>query len=118
MTCPCSAQFCYACGIRWKYCNCQTADPNRIEEHAEKVVERDVGPNLLPAEWRRRVNEVFADLQRNYECEHSGRFRRMTGSAPRRGYRCEMGDRTHYKYILQCPHRYINACEDCRRIRI
>ncbi|KAF1939586.1 ariadne RING finger [Clathrospora elynae] len=118
MTCPCSAEFCYACGVRWKECTCETADPNRIEERAEEIVDRDAGPNLLPAERIRRVYGLVAELQENHECEHSQKFQRIDDGAPRRGFRCEMCDARHHKYILQCRRCYVNVCEDCRRNRI
>ncbi|KAF2787237.1 hypothetical protein K505DRAFT_258151 [Melanomma pulvis-pyrius CBS 109.77] len=118
MTCLCKAEFCYVCGARWKECNCQAADPNRIEERAEEIVERDAPLNLPPAERRRQVRQVFAELQENHECEHSRRFQRITFGAPRGGFRCELCDARHYKYILQCRHCYVNVCEDCRRNRI
>ena len=73
---------------------------------------------MLPNERRRRVHEVFAELQENHECEHSRRFQRVDSGAPRRGFRCEMCDARHYKYILQCRHCYVNVCEACRRNRI
>ncbi|KAF1832429.1 hypothetical protein BDW02DRAFT_529935 [Decorospora gaudefroyi] len=117
MTCPCKAEFCYVCGVRWKECNCNTADLNRIEERAEEIVDRDAGPNILPGERRRRVHQVFAELQDNHECEHSRIFERIFGGG-RRGFRCEMCDARHRKYILQCRLCWLNVCEDCRRNRI
>ncbi|KAH7350310.1 hypothetical protein BKA66DRAFT_504186 [Pyrenochaeta sp. MPI-SDFR-AT-0127] len=117
MTCPCGAEFCYVCGTQWKECNCEAADPNRIEERAEEIVQRDAA-HLAPAERRQRVHEVFNELQENHECVHSRRFQRITDGAPRRGFRCEFCDARHHKYILQCRHCYVNVCESCRRHRI
>ncbi|KAF2134354.1 ariadne RING finger [Dothidotthia symphoricarpi CBS 119687] len=117
ITCRCRAEFCYVCGAAWKTCACANADINRIEERAEEVVDRDAPRYLPPAERRARVDQVFADLQENHECTHSRRFQRLT-NAPRRGYRCELCDAQHYKYILQCRQCYVNVCEECRRNRI
>ena len=99
--CRCGAEFCYICGVRWKECTCATADLHRIEERAEEIVDRDA-PNLLPQERRQRVDRVFAELQDRHECEHSRRFERVFYGAPRRGFRCEMCDARHHKYILRC----------------
>ncbi|KAG9190145.1 hypothetical protein G6011_08233 [Alternaria panax] len=118
MRCPCGAEFCYVCGVRWKECTCITADLHRIEERAVEIVDRDAGPNMLPQERRQRVDRVFAELQDNHECEHSRRFQRIFDGAPRKGFRCEMCNVRHHKYILQCRYCYVNVCEDCRRNRI
>ncbi|KAF2819678.1 hypothetical protein CC86DRAFT_429808 [Ophiobolus disseminans] len=67
MTCICSAEFCYVCGVEWKNCNCPPADIDRIEKRAEEIVERDAPRNILPHERRARLNEVFAKLQDNHE---------------------------------------------------
>jgi hypothetical protein len=91
---------------------------NRIEERAEEIVARDAPPDLLPHQWRERVDQVFAELQDNYECEHSRRFQRIDFGKPRRGFRCEMCDARHHRYILQCRHCLMNVCEECRRNRI
>jgi hypothetical protein len=103
--------------MRWKECGCETADINRIEQRAEEIVDRDAGPNVLPDERLRRIREVRDELQENHECEHSRRFERIFGPS-RRGFRCEMCDARHWKYILQCRRCYVNVCEDCRRNRI
>ncbi|KAH4098734.1 hypothetical protein HBH46_153890 [Parastagonospora nodorum] len=118
MTCLCSAEFCYVCGTNWKNCNCAAADIDRIEERAEEIVERDAPPDIPPQQRLERFRQVFAELQDNHECEHSRHFRRISWDRPRRGFRCEMCDARHYKYILQCRHCYVNVCEECRRNRI
>ncbi|EME79959.1 uncharacterized protein MYCFIDRAFT_56529 [Pseudocercospora fijiensis CIRAD86] len=117
MTCRCRAQFCYICGTPWKNCSCPVADENRIEERAEEVVDRDAEPDLPVAVRNLRVRHVQAQLRERHDCEHPGRFQRIFG-APRRGFQCEVCDARHWKYILQCRHCYLNACEDCRRHRI
>ncbi|KXS95993.1 hypothetical protein AC578_8103 [Pseudocercospora eumusae] len=117
MTCRCQAHFCYVCGVPWKNCSCQVADEDRIEERAEEVVDRDAEPGLAFAERIVRVRHVQAQLRERHECEHPGRFQRIFGPR-RRGFQCEICDARHWKYILQCRHCYLNACEDCRRHRI
>ncbi|OAL52699.1 ariadne RING finger [Pyrenochaeta sp. DS3sAY3a] len=118
MTCICKAEFCYVCGIKWKNCACEAADINRIEERAEEIVERDAPADMLPHQRRARFDQVFVGLQNNHECEHSRQFQRIDSGAPRRGFRCEMCDARHYRYILQCRLCYVNVCEECRRHRI
>lgn len=117
MTCRCKAEFCYECGVKWKKCKCAHANQLRIEERAEEIVDRDAVFDLPVAERQHRVQEVFAELEQNHECGHPGRFRRMNNT-PAWGFRCEMCDASHWKYILQCRHCYINVCEDCRRNRV
>ena len=117
-SCPCSAQFCYVCGAAWKTCACPAVDINRIEERAEEIVERDAPPDLLPHQRRQLVGEVFAELQNQHECEHSRRFQRIDFGKQRRGFRCEMCDARHHRYILQCRLCYVNVCEECRRNHI
>src|SRR4051812_13233301 len=107
--CICKAEFCYVCGVDWKHCDCPAADIDRIEERAEEIVERDAPPGMLPHERRQRQDQVFAELQNAHECEHSRRFERRYCNS-RRGFRCEMCDARHYKYILQCRRCYINVC--------
>ncbi|KAF1916403.1 ariadne RING finger [Ampelomyces quisqualis] len=118
MTCICKAEFCYVCGVDWKNCDCPPADIDRIEERAEEIVERDAPQGMLAHERRDRLDQVFAQLQDAHECEHSRRFQRVFDSKPRRGFRCELCDARHHKYILQCRRCYVNVCEDCRRNRI
>ncbi|KAL6706233.1 hypothetical protein ACN47E_005968 [Coniothyrium glycines] len=118
MKCRCGAEFCYECGTRWKNCRCEFADERRMLERAEAIVDRDERFLLPPVERARRVRQVRAELEGNHECEHPGRFQRRFDGCPRRGFRCEMCDARHWKYILQCRHCYINVCEDCRRNRV
>ncbi|KAF1361764.1 ariadne RING finger [Lizonia empirigonia] len=118
ITCKCSAEFCYVCGIEWKNCSCAVADLHLIEERAEEVVNRDAPHDLPRAEWQQRVDHVFNELRDRHECEHSRRFERKTYGQPKKGFRCELCSHRHWKYILQCRLCYLNVCEDCRRNRI
>ncbi|KAF2866427.1 hypothetical protein BDV95DRAFT_631857 [Massariosphaeria phaeospora] len=117
MTCRCKAQFCYVCGVQWKNCQCPEADARRIEERAEDIVDREAPANLPHAERQQRVRQIQHDLEENHECEHPGKFQRVF-DGPRRGFRCEMCDARHWKYILRCRHCYLSVCEECRRNRI
>ncbi|CAI6334275.1 unnamed protein product [Periconia digitata] len=117
MTCRCKAEFCYECGTEWKHCECDHANADRIMERAEEIVDRDAVADLAPIERQRRVRQVRARLEENHECEHPGKFQRIYHGG-RRGFRCEMCDERHWKYILQCRRCQINLCEDCRRNRI
>ncbi|KAH6620583.1 hypothetical protein C7974DRAFT_364271 [Boeremia exigua] len=117
MTCCCKAEFCYECGTQWKQCRCEHADAGRILERAEEIVERDAPIGIPQRERRERVQQVRAELELNHECEHPGKFQRIY-ECGRRGFRCEMCDVRHWKYMLQCRHCFINVCEDCRRWRV
>lgn len=86
-------------------------------ERAEEVVDRDAEMILPRQERNRRVQLVHAELERNHECEHPGRFERLFGEGRRR-FRCEMCDARHRNYILRCRHCFVHVCEDCRRNRI
>lgn len=44
--CPCGAQFCYVCGLRWKTCSCAHADDARLLDRAAQIVARDPGRRL------------------------------------------------------------------------
>lgn len=116
--CPCGAHFCYVCGLIWRTCNCPYADPARILERAEEVVDLNAPFDLPRAERQRRVQAVQRDLLEHDECEHPGRFQRIFHDGRRKGLRCELCSNRHWKYILQCRHCHINVCEDCRRNRI
>ncbi|ORY10098.1 hypothetical protein BCR34DRAFT_486219 [Clohesyomyces aquaticus] len=117
MTCRCKAEFCYQCGTAWKNCNCEYANEARMLERAEEIVDRDAVVVLQPIERQRRVRQVHHELEQNHECGHPGKFQRIFHGG-RRGFRCEMCDTRHWKYILQCRHCHINVCEDCRRNRV
>ncbi|KAI6709609.1 hypothetical protein JHW43_007879 [Diplocarpon mali] len=72
MTCPCSAQFCYKCGERWKTCLCEQWDEHRLYARANVVVARLPAPAQQPPEQRQaRVAAVAQDLVARHNCGHT-----------------------------------------------
>ncbi|WPH02842.1 putative e3 ubiquitin-protein ligase ari4 [Acrodontium crateriforme] len=41
MSCPCGAQFCYVCGLKWKTCSCDQWDENLLLARATQLVDRN-----------------------------------------------------------------------------
>ncbi|TVY38004.1 ATP-dependent RNA helicase DEAH12-like protein [Lachnellula subtilissima] len=116
MTCRCSAQFCYRCGVKWKECSCSDWVPELRNQRARLVVDREAPTPLAPAIHQRRVVAMEQELEANHECNHSGKFTKLEGSY--RGMVCEMCGTRHRKYILSCKRCHMLACEDCRRHRL
>ncbi|KAI9047423.1 hypothetical protein LZ554_008867 [Drepanopeziza brunnea f. sp. 'monogermtubi'] len=116
MTCRCSAEFCYRCGVKWKECPCSDWVPELLDRRAQQIVDREAEHPLAPAIRQQRVVAMVHELQTNHECNHSGKFTRLEGS--RRGKVCEMCGTRHWKYILSCKRCHMLACEDCRRHRL
>lgn len=117
ITCKCGGQFCYKCGVVWKACSCEAWDEENLLRRAEQVVDREAIRPLPQIERQRRVLEVRQELLERHECNHSGRFERITGGG-RRGFDCEMCSGRHWKYILRCRRCHMHVCEDCRRHRV
>lgn len=42
--CPCGAQFCYICGVRWKTCLCPQWDEPRLLARATQIIQREPNP--------------------------------------------------------------------------
>lgn len=117
MTCICRAEFCYLCGVEWKKCPCDAWNECNLVNRAEEIVDREAHQPLAHQERNRRVLAMREELLGTHECEHPGRFERIF-NAPRRGFRCDMCDHRHWKYIFQCRRCHLRACEDCRRNRL
>lgn len=88
---------------------CRWLEENIIDR-AEEVVDREAEVPLRPQERQRRVNIVRQELLDTDECIHPGKFERIFGGS-RRGFRCEMCDNRHRKYILQCRRCHLRVCE-------
>ncbi|TVY36667.1 putative E3 ubiquitin-protein ligase [Lachnellula occidentalis] len=116
MTCRCSAEFCYRCGVKWKECLCGDWEPELRYQRAQLVVDREAPQPLAPAIRQQRVLAMEQELETNHECDHSGKFTKLAVS--RRGNACEMCGTRHRKYILSCKRCHMLACEDCRRHRL
>ncbi|KAE8356065.1 hypothetical protein BDV28DRAFT_154931 [Aspergillus coremiiformis] len=117
MTCNCSAEFCYLCGLKWKNCSCDRYEDQILGARAEEIVDRD--GNQPVQERQRRIVQMQEDLVETHECEHPGRFQRIiTTRRHRCQLECEMCGVRHRRYILECRRCHLRVCEDCRRHRV
>ncbi|PVH84534.1 hypothetical protein DL98DRAFT_485129 [Cadophora sp. DSE1049] len=113
MTCPCSAQFCYKCGERWKTCRCEQWDEHRLYARAEVVIARQPAHINQPLEQRQaRFANVVQDLLDRHECDHES-WRWVGGP-----HECEECRHDLPDYIFQCRQCHIQACNRCRRNRL
>lgn len=115
--CRCGAEFCYICGLKWKSCLCDAWLEENIIDRAEELVDREAVGLVQPQERQRRVALVRQELLQTHECAHTGRFERILHGG-RRGFRCEMCEDRHWKYMLQCRRCHLRVCEVCRRHRV
>ncbi|KAF4344091.1 IBR domain protein [Fusarium beomiforme] len=92
ITCLCKYQFCYACGKRWKTCQCPQWNENHLVERAKGAVAAAV-----PG----RLDEVRA-------CGHQGYFERVYGQAE-----CENCGQEMRNFILECQICGIDVCHRC-----
>ena len=83
ITCRCSAEFCYLCGARWKTCECQQWDEERLLDDAERRVRNEFGNRVAeaqPALHATRVRQRMQVLREDHECQaHSWRYRHGAG---------------------------------------
>ena len=124
MTCLCGAEFCYECGQRWKQCGCEQWDEANLFATAERRVRVRVAVDDDDDGWgnaaiaRAEVDEMAEFLREHHECDHRGRWRRCEIYNGRRGRCCEVCQRRVFKYLLQCRHCMLTACQECRGHRI
>ena len=97
--CPCSAEFCYVCGLKWKTCKCPLWDESRLLLRANEVVDR--GGNI----------DAVAQVQARAGCYHEG-FRML----PEAG-RCQDCGNYMHNFILECRRCPLRVCRRCRRDR-
>ncbi|KAH7115270.1 hypothetical protein B0J11DRAFT_444628 [Dendryphion nanum] len=122
MRCRCGAEFCYSCGAQWKSkgrkCGCPLWLEENLIQRAEQVVDRRM-PDLAPAQRNHHVLQVQEDLRDVDDCDHVSRrkFTQVEGGG-RAGFRCEMCNDRHWKFILQCKRCELRLCMDCRRNRV
>ncbi|KAF2005942.1 hypothetical protein P154DRAFT_551246 [Amniculicola lignicola CBS 123094] len=117
MTCKCGAQFCYACGERWKTCPCDQWHEERLVRRAEEVVHRENPQRLLAAEVvNAAVEEMRENLREEHQCTHPGWLDRVdyTGQP----LQCEVCAHHFHSFILQCPRCHVQICASCRRNRL
>ncbi|KFY69205.1 hypothetical protein V496_00436 [Pseudogymnoascus sp. VKM F-4515 (FW-2607)] len=60
MTCRCSAEFCYSCGVKWKECLCGDWVPELLDRRAQQVVDREAPWPLEPVIRQQRVDRAAA----------------------------------------------------------
>jgi hypothetical protein len=98
--CPCSAQFCYLCGLKWKTCRCDLWDESRLLLRANEVVDR--GGNRDPV----------AQVQAEVGCDHDEGFDRLPAAE-----RCEDCGDFMARFIFECRQCPLRVCLRCRRTR-
>jgi len=71
MTCMCKSQFCYVCGMKWKTCNCDQWDEERLIERAENLVDNGRAPqaNYQIHGRAEQVAQAVEHLREHHECE-------------------------------------------------
>ncbi|KAH6850707.1 hypothetical protein B0I37DRAFT_372229 [Chaetomium sp. MPI-CAGE-AT-0009] len=113
ITCRCSAQFCYVCGLPWKTCGCEQWDERHLLNRANVVVDRNAGARPMPEILRANmVQREMANLIENHECQH--RSWRSRGGP----HQCEECHDTLPTYIYECRQCQILACRRCRYNRL
>ncbi|KAG0134774.1 hypothetical protein HOY82DRAFT_635731 [Tuber indicum] len=113
MTCRCSAEWCYNCGVTWKECECSDWDDGRLNRRAEELAMRGAPPNANRATIADLVGIYRTNLQVNHECEHVSGWRFLSGGA-----QCEMCHFNLPSYIFSCKRCELLACNRCRKNRI
>ncbi|KAF2096581.1 hypothetical protein NA57DRAFT_10086, partial [Rhizodiscina lignyota] len=117
MTCRCTAQFCYVCGVEWKHCNCPQWDENRLVAQGQQIVARDAGRG---APGPNAVAEAVRDLRDNHDCEHRNGFERVYRNQGF-GTNCEWCDHrtgAYLPWIWQCAVCPLRVCNSCRLNRL
>ncbi|PHH55283.1 hypothetical protein CFIMG_003936RAa [Ceratocystis fimbriata CBS 114723] len=105
ITCRCSFEFCYVCGVEWKNCQCPQWEERRLIARAEAVVDRGgVNQQNRPL----AVANMQRILRNNHVCDHV-HWNTLGGSR-----NCEdCGDRLPM-YIYECRQCRILRCRRCR----
>ncbi|EAW16109.1 BRcat and Rcat domain-containing protein [Aspergillus fischeri NRRL 181] len=114
ITCRCGAEFCYACGTKWRQCRCELWDENRLVDRARYLVDRGRDP-AQPAQPARpeQVQQMVQRLLERHECDHEEFWPRVPGA-----HQCEECRDHLPNYILQCGQCGIRACRRCRLNRL
>ncbi|TFK19191.1 hypothetical protein FA15DRAFT_221399 [Coprinopsis marcescibilis] len=115
MTCRCRTQFCYACGVEWKRCDCAQWDENRLVATAQMRAEAAVGgqqaraaqPQVFAAEVQRTVEH----LRYNHECDPH-RWRGRSGGM------CEECNDWLPVFLKMCKDCNLSVCRRCSFNRV
>lgn len=117
-SCRCSAQFCYACGQKWKTCRCAQWNEKNLLTAARRRARRD---NRRVAPARQAVVAAANKLRRNHECRHPTSWDWIKRTEQDNyNTRCEYGCYCPrpIPWILECPGCQIRACVECARNRL
>ncbi|KAK4892455.1 hypothetical protein LTR27_009111 [Elasticomyces elasticus] len=114
MTCPCSEQFCYVCGAKWKTCECPQWNEERLTERAQAHVDNAGIQARNALERAAQLNRAAQELRDNHECEHNQRWTRMTTGS----LRCEECMYIQHRFVDECNRCHLRACYRCRTNRL
>lgn len=114
MTCLCGAQFCYACGSKWKTCSCQQWSEDRLLEAQERGLDglegidalEDGEVHLAMRPLEAQIANALAGMRRTQECTHQ--WQRVVGEDF-----CEGCYRTVPGRVMECRSCLVMACTDC-----
>ncbi|EGO56161.1 hypothetical protein NEUTE1DRAFT_83195 [Neurospora tetrasperma FGSC 2508] len=113
ITCPCGAQFCYACGQAWKKCNCEVWSEEMLAAQANRHVNRDAGGRRLPEPVRQqRVAAAARHLIVNHQCHHRD-WGMLEGQ-----HQCELCRDFLPAYLYECRQCRLAVCRSCRFQRL
>jgi len=116
MTCVCTHQFCYVCGVHWKNCDCPQWEETRLFAAAERRVPAvAVAARNAPGAVAARANQVrnaAAHIATYHACDHD------EWSLLQGGNECEICHNYMDRYILQCDQCLLLACVRCSRHRL
>ncbi|KFY00532.1 hypothetical protein O988_03272 [Pseudogymnoascus sp. VKM F-3808] len=114
ITCRCSAQFFYLCGLAWKTCACTRRDEHRLLERAHRIAAREPGAHRLDLGARDAlVARTAQNLHDNHECNHNEWRYVHVG-----GRRCEECRQTLSQFIFECRRCQLQACKRCKNNRL
>ncbi|KAI7365836.1 hypothetical protein KC354_g4596 [Hortaea werneckii] len=74
MTCPCSAEFCYACTEPWKNCDCAQWVEERLYDRAQTVADRGFAGGDVEVAAQRLRNNITCGHERAYNSANWRRF--------------------------------------------
>jgi hypothetical protein len=112
MTCVCGFHFCYECGARWKNCDCKLWVEEQLLRERERRVENQeqhVGRHLNAWEHEQVAQQLNADNENFFECEHDHLYERdFRRTRTAGGYQRECSNCEH------CIPVYAFECSDCQ----
>ncbi|KAJ5991339.1 hypothetical protein N7499_011998 [Penicillium canescens] len=104
ISCRCGFEFCYACALQWKTCQCETWDERTLLAQAQEIAARNEAGAPAPE----AVENIVAQLRVQQECDHEDDWVRIEGE-----HNCDECDEHMPCFILQCPGCNMRACQRC-----